>query len=587
MSVRDIKAGGAYVELLLKDASFRKGLEAASKKFDTWGKGIALFGAKITGMGTAITAPLLAIANSFASTGNELYNLLQRLHIASRDLQMLQYAAQQTGVSFGAIEAAIAKARQSGRRFEDLAADIAAVEDPAAQLALAIRLFGTTTGPAIVPLLRDLPALREQFDKLGIALDENAIARAKVLTNLWADLRAVVKSASDAIGDALAPSIAEAVEIITSIAVRVRDWIRENRELFATALKVGVLIVGVGASLTSLGVGLTIVSTAVGGFAALLSAATAALSTIVSPLGLTVGALMGLATWFARSTEWGRHMVNSLAMWFGELRDIAIEAFGGIADALVAGDLVLAAKVAMAGISLAWLTGTDQLRASWSDFKDFYIRTTTDLVFDAERLWTNLIVKLTVGWKEFSRWWQDAWDVIVTSIAMIGETKDVQRELVKASVERVGAREQQGKNDLAAIEADRRKALEEIEAARSAADEDRSRQYERDRQARESTLAAAKEELSLLRERAAIARKEHDLSKGPVFEASKFDLSASYARDRLFATFSAAALVAQGGGTGDPGADRVVMAIEKAEREQAKRDERIERRLAERRGLNP
>lgn len=57
--------------------------------------------------------------------------------------------------------------------------------------------------------------------------------------------------------------------------------------------------------------------------------------------------------------------------------------------------------------------------------------------------------------------------------------------------------------------------------------------------------------------------------------------AAGTSKQKTFGSFSAAALAAAGGGSGDPGADKIVKTIEKAEAEKAKRDERIIKRLEE------
>ncbi len=82
-------------------------------------------------------------------------------------------------------------------------------------------------------------------------------------------------------------------------------------------------------------------------------------------------------------------MVEGLIGWFGNLLDTAKETWQGISDALAAGDLQLAAKIAWAGIKLEWLQGTQWLRQTWAEFKDAYLRMTTEMVFAAMRTWVE------------------------------------------------------------------------------------------------------------------------------------------------------------------------------------------------------
>src|ERR1044071_2304354 len=94
----DIKAGRAYVELLLKDGAFTKGLKAASQKLKDWGSGIRAEGAAIAAAGAAIKAPMIALAHSFAESGTELLRMSQRTGMSVEALSELRFAAQESGL---------------------------------------------------------------------------------------------------------------------------------------------------------------------------------------------------------------------------------------------------------------------------------------------------------------------------------------------------------------------------------------------------------------------------------------------------------------------------------------------------------
>lgn len=104
----DIRAGGAYVELKLKD-SFSKQLDASARQFQAFGKSLATVGAQMVGVGVAIVAPLALAAKSFSSAGAHLDDVSQRTGIAVEELQALKYAAQLSAVSFEDLEKAIGK----------------------------------------------------------------------------------------------------------------------------------------------------------------------------------------------------------------------------------------------------------------------------------------------------------------------------------------------------------------------------------------------------------------------------------------------------------------------------------------------
>lgn len=542
----DIQAGRAFVELFLKDKAFVKGLNAASMKLRNFGRGMGIVGAAVTAAGTAIVAPLLAMTRQFAESGSELFDMAQRTNMSVGALQELSFAAEQTGSSMQVIERAIHKAREQGHDFFALAGDIAAIQDPAKQSQKALELFGARAGAQIAPLLRELPKLREQYKRLAIAISDEAAAAADVLGDAFTDLRLVLKSASMSIGEVLAPAVTKAVLSITNIVIRVRDWIRENQGLFVTAMKIGLAVSAIGAIITTLGVALIAAGVSIAAFNTLLGVAVGLLSAVLSPISLVVGALIGLATWFVTSTEWGRQFVTSLVEWFGDLLEVGRETFAGIADALAADDLALAAKVAWAGIQLAWLEGTNELRVMWAKFKDFYLRTTTEMVFSAQRIW----VRVTTGVKGLGA-------IMINFLANVANKMDEQfGRIDRAEFERRRAGlAKLGVEEAGKIEDEENKQLQEIERDRKAASEDRDSQFNRDKKIREDALKAAKAELATLREKAAVERKNKELKAAPKFEQDKFEFDSTTAKREVFGTFSAAALAAQSGA--DTAADQV------------------------------
>ena len=365
----DIEAGRAFVTLLMKDAGFSKGVAAAGKKFESVGKGMAIVGAAIAAVGATITAPLLEMVREFANAGDELYIMSQRTNESAEELQFLGYAAAQTGTDIETVQQAIFRAQKEGKNFDVLAARIAAIQDPARQSQAAIEAFGKKAGPFIIPMIRDIVALREEFKALGLGMSNQDVKAAHELEGSYVDLKAIISQVRNVIGSALLPTMKDAIGRITNMIVTAGQWINANREIFASALKIGFVLTGVGTAIITLGGVVSAAGLALIGINGVIGVMASVLGALVSPIGLVVAAVAGLATWFATSTTWGRQMVTSLAGWFGELRDIAVEAFGGIADALAAGDLTLAANVAFAGLQVAWLTGTDSLMTTWYELK--------------------------------------------------------------------------------------------------------------------------------------------------------------------------------------------------------------------------
>ncbi len=552
-----VEAGKAFVELFIKDKDFSEGLSKAGKSLRSWGKGVSIFGAAVTAAGASVVAPLLEMTREFANAGSALNDMSARTGLTVESLSELQFAAEQSGATLEDVEKSLrfmAKNGENVKNFDKLAEKIAAIEDPTRRAEAAIKHFGKG-GTAILPMIADLQKLRQEARDAGIVMSGDSAKRADALGDAFDKLTAIIKAVRNVIGDALSETVRGAIGSITEIAIRVGKWVSANRELFVSALKIGTVIMGIGTVISALGVGMIVVGSAISAFNTLLGVAAGLLGALVSPIGLVVAGVIGLATWFATSTTWGRQMVQSLIGWFGDLLQTGKETFGGIADAIAAGDLALAAKVAMAGVKLAWLEGTNWLRTKWSEFKDFYIRTTTEAVFEALRWWIKLKTEAISLWTgmetrsrtigenighwltrstdpEVARGQDEAHNMALQNIKNEGITRQRENENAKA-------------NELAAIDAN----------AKAAADA-RGAVYNADVEARKKALADAKAELAALREKAGVERKDRELNASPKFEVGK-GISSDLIQQKVFGSFSAAALTAGGSGMSAPDAATV------------------------------
>lgn len=112
-SSQGIKAGSAFIELLLNDDKLVKGLQKAGKKLKAFGDSIAGWGKKLMGIGSAITAPLVGFAKVFASGSKELQTLSQRTGISVAALSELAYAAQLSGTDMETLEVGIKKMQKA------------------------------------------------------------------------------------------------------------------------------------------------------------------------------------------------------------------------------------------------------------------------------------------------------------------------------------------------------------------------------------------------------------------------------------------------------------------------------------------
>ncbi|MGE3809333.1 MAG: phage tail tape measure protein, partial [Gemmataceae bacterium] len=180
------------------------------------------------------------------------------------------------------------------------------------------------------------------------------------------------------LGGALAPplrvwagQLVEALNVTSTV-------IKHNKELFLGLAKGALILIGAGAVLIGLGLALKVVGLAVGGFALAWSAvglavtmAVKSLLFVLTPLGLLLKTVDSMITAFAFSKE-GRASLEAWGDAFRAMADDARTAWGGIINAVRAGDLELAGRIAMAGLKSAWEETVAALKVTWAKFASWW-----------------------------------------------------------------------------------------------------------------------------------------------------------------------------------------------------------------------
>lgn len=533
----DIEAGKAYITLLLKDASFSKSLTAAGQKLKSFGHGVSIMGAAIAGAGAAITAPILAAVHGVTEYGTQLQVMSERTGLAVESLAELRYAAEQTGGTLEDVEKALLKAGKSGldpKRFDEIAAKLVAIEDPGKRLQETFKIFGRGAG-AIIPMLEKLPQLRKEARDLGLVMDTKTAVAAHKLHNSFNLLGRIVGGVKGAIGSALIPTVQSAVTQIQNIAMSVREWVRAHKELFVSAFKVGVVLTAIGTAIATLGGVISAAGFALIGINGALGLMAGLFGALISPIGLTVAAVAGLATWFATSTTWGRQMVTSLAGWFGELKDIAVEAFQGISDALASGDLALATKISLAGVKLEHLNATKEIRTRWRNLGDGLVSDTANIVERMSSIWNEFFTHLKDMMSPGTR--GGLVGGLAAALGMDPKQMDAAVQGAMGGMEggmKAGA---EGLNG--AIKGALGGAFGGLDAGT----------FGGERADVLKEINDAKAELAKLRKQA--AAQKHELKAGPGFDPANVP-SAEALKNKMFSTFSVAAAVAGGGSVDTP-----------------------------------
>ena len=254
---------------------------------------------------------------------------------------------------------------------------------------------------------------------------------------------------------------------------------------------------------TGLGLAATVASVAAAGIATAFGVLLASIMALLSPAGLLAAAIAGLVYWFFATTEAGRHAFTDLAGYFTQLWKVAVNTFDGIADALKAGNIELAAQILWAGLQVAWLKGTQALRETWITFKSAFLATTLEVIDVAMEAWTRFASHVQELYLNMQRRIVSSVIDIGAFLMKIGLSKED-----KASVDTL-ANFLQNANTLksgaaiAAAESEKKKALDDLAAAKKQALEQNAQNETTELKTARERLAEAEKQLAALQKTAA------------------------------------------------------------------------------------
>jgi len=445
-----IRAGRAFVELFADDSKLVRGLRSAEHKLRAFGNGIRTLGLKMMSIGAGLLTPLIGSAKAFSSMGDEVAKMAKRTGLSVETLSELKFVASQTGTEFSTLENGFRKMQRSiydaGRglstavdaladlgltykdleglspeeQFKLLAERIGKIKDPTKKAAIAMSLFGRT-GTNLLPMFEQgaagINALQEEARRLGLTMRSEDAKAAEDFTDAMDRLWKVVKMTAFHVGAALAPALQKITDVITNIAVKINAWIQENHAVIVSIGKIALAVLAGGAALVVLGTAISGLGLAFGKISAVITGVGtvfkmlgSVIAFLVSPIGLVITAIGALGVYLVYTTDVAGKAVDWLGQKFSILKDDAVQAYQGIADAMAAGDIALAAKILWLTLKMEWTRGVNVLEKAWLNFRNFFIRIGYDafygMVAAAQTVWHGL----EVGWIEtmafFSRCWQ-------------------------------------------------------------------------------------------------------------------------------------------------------------------------------------
>lgn len=250
---KDIKAGGAYVELMLRDKKFLSKLGAAGRKLVGFAKGAAVAGAAVA---AAAAGGVAYGVRQYIKMGDALDKMSKRTGVSVESLSELKHAAELSGASAEQLERGfmglsralfdasrgsaepVEALRRIGLTFEDLkglkpeeqmskiADGLSKVADASDRGAIAQRLMGRQ-GRQLLPMFENgaagMDAMRQQARDMGLSMSTEAAAGAARLLDALTVLGSQLKVLAFEVGAAAAPFVEAALPAIQQFAKGIID----------------------------------------------------------------------------------------------------------------------------------------------------------------------------------------------------------------------------------------------------------------------------------------------------------------------------------------------------------------------------
>lgn len=428
---RSVRAGEAYVQLSLRD-QLTKGLNQASRRLQSFGAGAAKIGAGVMGAGLAggaMLLPTIKAASEMQETMGK-FNVVfgeqseatkawadsfaEEVGRSKQQIASFMAGSQDLFVPLG-IEPGAANALS--KQLTGLAVDLASFNNMADEDVLA-NLQSALTGSGSVMkkygVILNEAATQQELLNMGMdprtaseaakvqarmniimagttAAHGDAVRTGDSYANQMKRLQATLADLKVTIGAELLPVATDAVAWMVRSAKSAGDWISQNRALIPIIGKGIVIVAAAGAGLVVFGGAAMVAGKAVAAMAAISGAGFALMGAsagaLTSPMLILAGVLGAGAVLWAEWSYAGQGSMRKLTDGLLDFKDIGLETFEGVREALADGDLAGAAEIALAGLGAAWNEGLAKLMGNWGNFVNGLVETFAGAVQEIANLW--------------------------------------------------------------------------------------------------------------------------------------------------------------------------------------------------------
>lgn len=444
-SARGIRAGSAFVELGVRD-NLTNQLSNIKQKFNALGATMTRIGGPLIAGGAGVAGGLLggavpelqdltklnATAQAFGLTAEAASGLFGVMKASGSDIRDATEGLVTLGQRVS--DAMSGSGEQAAKLFEGLGISakefdgldpaeqfyklhdaLRQVSDPAKRVQLLLQAVGEDTGKNLIGTLSMTTAqLRAQA--AGFAVTSDEMRTATEATAAYNQATGALSKAWQQVALATAPAVKFLAEQFQAIVVPAMEWAKQNKTLIATVALVATAVAGAGAALVGIGGTIAAVGAVGSALVGIFAAIKGVVLAVISPVGLAIAGLTALGVLFATQTSLGREWVSAIGGYFAETLATIKSAWGGISDALQAGDMGLAWRVGVSAVNVEWQRLVQLLSAGWQRVKSFFVEGWIDIVAFAkttfleladETLWGRLLVAGAAAVSQLGRYFTD------------------------------------------------------------------------------------------------------------------------------------------------------------------------------------
>jgi thiol-disulfide isomerase/thioredoxin len=242
-------------------------------------------------------------------------------------------------------------------------------------------------------------------------------------------LESVTEGLQISFGKVLSPMLRTVTQYAAKLTGALSQWIARNTQLVRTGAIIVAGVGALGAGLLSLSLAATLGAKAFGGLSLITGTVARGiglvgtlLTSLLSPVGLTIAAVAALGTAILVYTDAGGQALAWLSDRFGALQRFVRGVIDGIAGALAAGDVNLAARILWLGLKQAWEEGVGALSRAWLKGKRFLLTQFYELWSGAQSAAETFWHDLKAGWIETTAFLSSAWQRFTSFIELSWET---------------------------------------------------------------------------------------------------------------------------------------------------------------------